>query len=562
MASENGWEPSHAGADILEWILVPDTNVHLQVMKGWPSAVMKAYAADYNAFVEPLRDSDSASFTPTNSVATSNHLNGTAMDLNWDSHPFRVSNAGYSPQMIATMREILAFYTYKGVQVMWWAQDWDSPKDAMHHQMGYDTWNNPVTGEFIARFIRADGFSTFRRGGTPEPSSTAADVLARATGISFAKASTVLPLVSFALVKGNCNNPRRIAAALAQWVVESGHFVYTEEIADGPESEERWKYKGRTWIQLTWLENYSGFSKWCYNLGLVPTPDYFVVRPHELADQKWAALGPAYWWAIKYPRINEYADRGDIDNVSKWVNAPAWVDNPSKHANGEQARRDAYNQALALGDQLLTLTSPVQGDDDLSAEDSAKLDRILAYLTGARASKSPFRPLSQKEPVIGDLGAFVEWTDGSVHSLAVQRAAALGEPDSTALLRSIADGDPGQYPDRADDIKLAQKVLNTVAADKLKAAATAAPGGVVNVSQGVSPADVAQIANAAANAVTAKQVATAPAAPLDATTGQLIGAAFDTLEALKGAQSTLSPQAKATVDALIGVLQSETGVSA
>jgi predicted chitinase len=95
-----------------------------------------------------------------------------------------------------------------------------------------------------------------------------------------------------------------------------------------------------------------------------------VVRPHELADQKWAALGPAYWWAIKYPRINEYADRGDIDNVSKWVNAPAWVDSPSKHANGEKARRDAYNQALALGDQLLTLTNAPapQGDDDLSAE--------------------------------------------------------------------------------------------------------------------------------------------------------------------------------------------------
>jgi hypothetical protein len=126
MASENGWEPSHAGPDILEWRTVPGTNppVRLQVMKGWPSAIMRAYAADYNAYVEKLRDADSASFTPTNSVATSNHLNGTAMDLNWNSHPFQVSNAGYTPQMIATMREILDFYE----DTMFWAKDWNSPK--------------------------------------------------------------------------------------------------------------------------------------------------------------------------------------------------------------------------------------------------------------------------------------------------------------------------------------------------------------------------------------------------------------------------------------------------
>lgn len=126
-------------------------------------AIMRAYAADYNAYVEPLRDADSAGWTPTNSVATSNHLNGTAMDLNWDSHPFQVSNAGYSPQMIATMRDLLDFYE----GTMFWAQDWDSPKDCMHHQMGYDTFGDPHTADFIARKIRADGYSTYRRGAAP-----------------------------------------------------------------------------------------------------------------------------------------------------------------------------------------------------------------------------------------------------------------------------------------------------------------------------------------------------------------------------------------------------------
>lgn len=147
-------------------MIVPGSDdVHLQLLKGAPAVIMRAYAADYNMYIERLRDADSAGWTPTNAVATSNHLNGTAMDMNWNTHPFQVSFAGYTPPMTDTMREILDFYE----GIMFWAQDWDSPKDCMHHQMGYDTWNNPHTGDFIKRKIRVDGYSTFRRGDLPAP---------------------------------------------------------------------------------------------------------------------------------------------------------------------------------------------------------------------------------------------------------------------------------------------------------------------------------------------------------------------------------------------------------
>lgn len=178
MSSEDGWEPSHATDDQLEWIVVPGTNppVHLQLFKGQPLIIMRAYAADYNAYVESLRDGDSAGFTPTNSVATSNHLNGTAMDLNWNDHPFHVSYGGYSQPMIDTTREILAFYE----STMFWGQDWGgNPFDCMHHQMGYDTYgadNVARVQDFINRKIRSDGYSTFRRGGTvPPPALSRAD---------------------------------------------------------------------------------------------------------------------------------------------------------------------------------------------------------------------------------------------------------------------------------------------------------------------------------------------------------------------------------------------------
>lgn len=157
--SENGWPIVDQAS--CEWVLVPGTkDVNLQIQSGQPAKILGAYAADYNAFVEPLRDRDSASWTATNSVSTSNHLGGTALDLNWDSHPFRVADAGYTPEMIATMNEILDFYE----GTVFWANNWTDPKDAMHHQMGYDTYRNPKTQSFIDRKIRSDGFSTFRRG--------------------------------------------------------------------------------------------------------------------------------------------------------------------------------------------------------------------------------------------------------------------------------------------------------------------------------------------------------------------------------------------------------------
>jgi hypothetical protein len=82
VSSENNWEPAKATPEQCRWVTVPGTSVRLQILDGWPAIIMAAVAADFNAYIEELHDEDSASWTPTNSVPTSNHLNGTAMDLN------------------------------------------------------------------------------------------------------------------------------------------------------------------------------------------------------------------------------------------------------------------------------------------------------------------------------------------------------------------------------------------------------------------------------------------------------------------------------------------------
>lgn len=385
--TENGWPM--ASAEETNWVTVPGTNVTLQIQKGQPTQILRAWAADYNAFVEPLRDPDSASWTESNSVLGqpgknngSNHLGGTALDLNWNSHPFRVDYAGYTPQMIAVMREMLDFYE----QTVFWSQDWNDPKDAMHHQMGYNTYQNPHTADFIARKIRADGFSTFRRG-SESTSTGAASVLAAATGLSLARATEILGPVREGLQASGCTSVNRIAMWLAQIGHESDGFNATEEYANGDESTDRWKYKGRTWIQITWSSNYAQFSQWCFNKGLVPSPSYFVDNPRELANLQWAGLGSAWYWTIARPDINALSDKGDLYTVTVRINGGT---------NGLTDRRDRYNRALLQGDALLQLLSAEEDDWLNMPSNQEKLDFIYNELAKKGPSRSFLAPDSNE----------------------------------------------------------------------------------------------------------------------------------------------------------------------
>lgn len=484
-ASENGWSPAKARPDQCVWVTVPGTTVSLQLLQGQPMAIMRAFAADFNAYVEPLRDADTAGWTPTNSVATSNHLNGTAMDLNWNSHPFRVLNAGFTSGQINTIRDMLAFYE----DTIWWGNDWNEPRDAMHFQMGYDSFGNPHTADFMARKIRADGYSTFRRGGSAvTPPAAQATVLARATGLDSDRAEQIMPQVFDGLAASGCTTVNRIAMWLAQIGHESDNFNATEEYADGDESTDRWRYKGRTWIQITWKANYAGFSQWCFDQGLVPTRTYFVDNPTSLADQRWAGLGPAWYWTVARPQINGLCDSGDLPAVTRAINGGT---------NGLADRQDRYDRALAVGDQLLVLvtTTPTQEGDFLmaltDAEQREMLDLMRQQSGYRRVSRSPLRHVGEgpTETATG----FELNVDGSVHVLLVNLLARLGDPDALALLDEVANLDPAQHPDRVHDRQLAKAIRADIAGH---ATAESAPPsgqtpGVIPTPIAVPPAPVA-----------------------------------------------------------------------
>ncbi|WP_230870831.1 M15 family metallopeptidase [Mycobacterium canetti] len=429
--SENGWPMVDQAS--CDWVRIPGAqHVSLQIQQGQPLTILRAFAADFHAYVELLRDADSACWTPTNSVPTSNHLSGTAVDLNWNSHPFKVLNAGFNAAQIATIRELLEFYE----GTIFWGNDWTSPKDAMHWQMGYGTFGNPRTGDFIARKIRLDGFSAFRRG---TASVDAVRVLSDAMGarLSLDRYRQLLPAVAAALRACQCTTTDRIAMWCAQIGHESGGLYYTEEIASGAAYEGRsdlgntqpgdgMRFKGRSWIQITGRSNYTRLSQWAYDNKYVGSPTVFVDNPERLAADEYAGLGAAWYWVVARPDINAHADRRDLETVTRRINGGL---------NGLPDRRSRYDRALRMGDQLLVL---IGGDDGVSPE----LERMIREIHGALfnhiASQSIYA--TPGEGARWQLHELVKNGDGMLHALHVEAAARLGDfAELERVARTAAD---------------------------------------------------------------------------------------------------------------------------
>lgn len=557
--SEDGWPYVDEGS--CTWIIVPGTDppVHLQIQNGPPLAIMGAFAADINAYVEHVRDGDSACWTPGNSVATSNHPGGTAMDIDWELHPFHVKNT-FNPAQQGTIRELLDWYE----GTIFWGGDWEDPIDEMHWQMGGDTYDQdndrpfPKVQDFINRKIRSDGFSKFRREGVPippppPPVSQVAQVLADATGLDFGRAAEILPTVSSGLQASQCNNVNRIAMWLAQCGEESAGFSTTEEFASGAEYEGRCsdlgncspgdgvKYKGRTWIQITGKAHYQEFSEWAFSKGFVHTPTQFVDDPGSLGDLRWAGIGAAWYWTVSRPDINALSDAGDVVTVTHRING-------GEH--GLADRQNRYARAHALGDQLLALPTaapgPLPPGDDMSAEAERMIADIHRELTQRLPSRSPLRHLG--EGTVDTMAGMLLNTDSSVHVEIVKLLASLGHPESLALLREVASADPSRYPDRQSDKMIAQAILADLSN---------------------KPYPVSNVPTVAPVFTPPPQVVYLPAVPEPATngkvseekpknTGDTISDLYQALESMHLADA-LPIEARAPLAALISILQTKNG---
>lgn len=518
MSSENGWEPSHATPDLLEWVTVPGTNptVSLQLLKGWPLAIMRAYAADYNAFIEPLRDGDSGGFTPTNSVATSNHLNGTAMDLDWEGHPFHVQGT-FTAERMVTLREMLAFYE----DTIFWAGDWNDPIDEMHHQMGYDTFNNPHTGDFIARKVRADGFSTFRRSGASGPPPVVAPpTLSRADGYA-------VKIIAEGQRLGI--TPRGIQIALSVALVETTLTMYANS-NDPPSLDLPHDAVGSDHMSSGLFQQQPNWGSLADRMDPTRSATLFFMCDN----------GPGTRGLTKIrERINH--EDGDLLDYNDTANSPGFY---AQTVQGS-AFPDRYDQRFGEAQDLYNRLAGSTPGDDMAQVPQDQWDRVYREITQLLPSRSPLRHLG--EGSIDTLAGFVLNTDGSEHVEVVRLLAGYGHPPTLALLREVAAADPVQYPDRQSDRLIAQAILAEVTATPAltngSAPVPAPQPQVVYLPAPIAPEPVAAVA--------------APALPA-ASTGAVIGQAYDALEALRLADA-LPIEGRAPLAALIAVLQTKNG---
>lgn len=187
------------------------------------------------------------------------------------------------------------------------------------------------------------------------------------------------------------------------------------------------------------------------------------------------------------------------------------------------------------------------------AEQREVLD-LLRWLaapdTGEFRKKFPSRS-GVREPgegLVDTLAGLLSNADGNIDFLATDRRAQLRYPAAIARLQRVAaGGEPGR---NEDDALLAQAILAEATTDPVTPI-------VVNNVRAAEPAASPPPFVYRDRPVAAPE----PVAPVGGSTGQIIGQAYDALEALQ-LSGALTETEKAPLAALIGVLQTKTGSQA
>lgn len=473
---ENGW-PECDLSDT-ERLTIPGTALSLPIQKGQPHAILQAFFRDMHEFIEPCTNargySDEGSWTENNSVYTSNHKGATAVDWNWSDHPIHFMapdpRAGWNGSVVINgdqtpaVRELLAWYE----GMVFWGNDWASFRDSMHFQMNGRTYgreNFDRVHSFIQRKIRADGYSTYRRGGVPRGGGSAVDpsvpanpikptsgltpqiiwdIAGRPQRMSVERYTQLMPRLLDCQRACGCHTIDRRAMWYAQVFHESGGLFYTEEIASGAAYEGRTdlgnvhpgdgvRFKGRSFIQVTGRTNYTRMSGWAHSKGYVPSPTYFVDNPDRLDDDEFAFLGVTWYWTTQRP-MNDAADARNLELATRYVNGGQ---------NGLADRRAIYQRALAHNANLL---DPAVADpwEELMA---TKVKSLSIYA-------NPGEPPIEVSTMIAALDAH------GPHEQWVEDQARKGDIDSIRRIARTAAG-LGEYKD-ARALAQAARVLNEI----------------------------------------------------------------------------------------------------
>lgn len=124
--TENGWPMVNANKTVSVEVVPAAKKVPL--LRGDVATILNAWIILYNREVEPIR-SQVWGWSPDNDVANSNHMSGTAIDINAPLYPW-----GKRVMTAATKRKVRSLLA-KFNGVVFWGADW-ARADEMHYQIG------------------------------------------------------------------------------------------------------------------------------------------------------------------------------------------------------------------------------------------------------------------------------------------------------------------------------------------------------------------------------------------------------------------------------------------
>jgi hypothetical protein len=132
LITENGWPQIPASA--LDRGPIPGTRAVVELRAGDVSTVLKGWAAWYHRNVEPIDQGqrDEWGWSATNAVWNSNHLSGTAIDINATRYPWK--HYTMPADKVAAVRRGLDLFE----GTVYWGRDWGetgSWPDEMHYQI-------------------------------------------------------------------------------------------------------------------------------------------------------------------------------------------------------------------------------------------------------------------------------------------------------------------------------------------------------------------------------------------------------------------------------------------
>lgn len=182
----------------------------------------------------------------------------------------------------------------------------------------------------------------------------------------------------------------------------------------------------------------------------------FQQRP----SQGWGTVACEMDWSCS---ASLFANALAKTNYNDPSHTPGWrIQQVQRSGDPTGSNYDAqWNTAVAL------YNSVINAGDDMSAAAEKQVAEIWGALFNPVQSQSPFRALG--EGPVWATKDFPHNDDGFVHPQYVEWAVQRGDAVNLAKLQALAAGDITLYPDRIEDIRLAQQVLARVQAGPVPA---------------------------------------------------------------------------------------------